>query len=829
MEPDTWARVRALFETALDLGSERREEFLARECGAEPEILREVRAMLQADADDRTATPLIDGQPGEPAGGDLTGAVIGGFEVVRQIGAGGMGVVYEARQLRPQRKVALKALAVDFPSERARRRFEDEADILARLRHAAIAQVLEAGCARVDGREVPWFAMELVEEPRTIDRWVREQGLDPREVATLFMTVCDAVHYAHQRGVIHRDLKPANVLVDRHGQPKVIDFGIARLTDRDALARYTRTGEILGTLAYMSPERLERGEGGGEVAADVYALGVILYELLAGRSPFALGEVPPARAMEMLRAADPPPPSRANAAVPLELDWITTKATAREPGRRYASAAELAGDLVRYARHEALIAGPPSTAYRLRKLAWRHRVLLGVAGAGVLAVSIGFVIALAGWGRVAAAERLLSRKAAVLTEVNRFQQDILKGAYGSEKGRELKLADVVDKAAAAVDRRRFSDPIVEVNVRNSVGVSFLGLGRLQEAEQQFQKARALLDEHDYDPHEDWSITLRVNLAQAYQGLGKLDAAERELRTALADNLAVYGAGHNEVAISRSNLAGVLVKRAAFAEALDLATLAQASFERIHGEHSEQSINACAMIAQVLSGMGREQEAEQGFARARALAERHLPSDHPARLGVLDGYLGTLFRRQRYAEHVPLALELAETRERLHGPTHPSTLNAWRNLASGQVGLGQHADAEATLRRVAAAWEEQGVRDGFEYIANQQNLTVAIRRQGRAAEAEALARAQRELAARSLPKDHWLLGVVTKEQGACLRELGRFAEAEPLLLAAHELLERVVSAKDARTQKVVTELVALYEAWQRPKEAERWQARLAPAR
>jgi tetratricopeptide (TPR) repeat protein len=829
MQPETWVRIRAVFERALEVEPAEREAFLAAACGGTPDVLAEVRAMLAADSDGDHKTSLLEAEPGAILAADLTGANVGGYEVVRRIGAGGMGTVYEARQQRPQRTVALKALAAGFPSARARRRFEDEAEILARLRHPAIAQVLAAGSARIGGADVPWFAMEMVEEPRTIDRFVRERGLDARAIAALFTTVCEAVHYAHQRGVIHRDLKPGNVLVDRQGQVKVIDFGIARLTDRDALARYTRTGEILGTLAYMSPERLEGGDADDDTAADVYALGVMLYELLAGSAPFQLDSLPPVRAMELLRAADPPPLARKNTAVPHELEWITAKAMAREPSRRYASAAELARELVRFAKHEPLAAGPPSTAYRLRKLAWRHRLLLGVAAAAFVAVSVGLVIALLGWRRVAQAEQLATRKAAVLTEVNRFQQDILKGAYGSAKGRDVRLADVVDEAAAALAQRRFTDPIIEINARNSIGISYLGLGRLAEAEQQFLRARALLDEHGFDLHSGWDMPVRSNLAQVYDDLGKLELAEREFRTVLADNLAVYGPEHNDVAVAQSNLAHMLIKRAAFAEALPLVTQMRTSFERTHGAQSVEAINARGMLAQVLAGLGRAQEAERAYAEVWTQATQHLEPDHPARLGLLNGYAGFLYKCKRFADQVPLAEELAAARERTGGPTHPATLNAWSNLAAGQAELGRLADAEATLRRVTAAWEQLDVRAGFDYIVNQQNLTVVIRRQGRTAEAEALARAQRVNAAKSLPKDHWLLGVVTKEHGACLRELGRHAEAEPLLLEAHALLARVVGANDQRTQKVVTELVALYEAWQRPQDATVWRTRLAPAK
>lgn len=826
LKPETWTRVRALFEAALELLPEQRDELLARECGGEPEVAREVRAMLRADAGSPRATPMVEAEPGQAlASRNFVGATIGGFRVVRQIGAGGMGVVYEAHQERPQRIVALKALAVRFPSERARSRFEDEADILARLRHPAIAQVLAAGSTRDADGDVPWFALELVEQPRPIDRWVRDQRLDVRAIVALFGTVCGAVHYAHQRGVIHRDLKPANVLVDRHGQPKVIDFGIARLLDRDAKARCTRTGEILGTLAYMSPERLERDDAGDDTAADVYALGVILYELLAGCPPFALGDLPPARAMEVLRAADAVPPSRRNPAVPVDLDWITLQAMARERSRRYASVAELAQDLQRYSRHEPVTAGAPSATYRLRKLAWRHRLLLGVATVLIAAVSIGFVVAMLGWRRVEAAERAASRRAEVLTAVNRFHEDVLGGASAKAPGKEVKLADVVAQVAARLENKQFAEPIVEIGLRTAMGKSCLGLGLLQDAERHLLRARALLDAHGHDPHESWGALVANNLALVYEDLGKLELAERELRISLADRIRLFGAGHRDVAIGQSNLAGLLLKRAVHAEALELATQAQRTFARGEGERSAEAINASVVIASALAGLGRADEAERTFAAACELADQYLHEDHPARLGALTTHASFLYTRRQFESALPLFEEVAAARERAFGPAHPTTLRSFSSLAATQGELGQHAAAEATFRRMLAAWRAIGVEDGYDYVGTAQSLTRVVRLQGRAEEAEGMARQLRATAAKSLPEGHWLTGVVTKEHGGCLADLGRKEQAEAALLSAHGMLERAVGARDWRTQKVVGELVALYQAWSRPADAERWQAQM----
>ncbi|HLU39959.1 MAG TPA: serine/threonine-protein kinase [Planctomycetota bacterium] len=824
MNAERWTRVRELFYAALDLAPDQRDAFVARACGGDSELSAEVRALLRADADDGPDVPSFAAPP-VPA--DLTGSTLAGFRVVRRIGTGGMGAVFEARQERPQRTVALKTLAVRFPSERARRRFEDEAEIVGRLRHPAIAQVLAAGTARAGDDDVPWFAMELVEEPRAIDLYVREEQLDLRAILALFAGVCDAVHYAHQHGVIHRDLKPANVLVDRHGRVKLIDFGIARLVDRDAVARCTRTGEILGTLAYMSPERLLHADRGDDVPSDVYALGVMLYELVAGRSPFALDTLPPARVVETLCAADPPPPSRVAPRVPVELDWITAKAMAREPRRRYASAAELAHDLERFARHDVVVAGPPSPTYRLRKLAWRHRVLLGAAALAFVAVTVGLVIALLGWQRVAAAEQAAQRRADLLAEVNRFQEDILFGAQDTEKGSDVRLVDAIDRVVAALEGKRFSAPVVEIGLRRSAGASYLAVGRLQDAERQLLRARVLLEQHagEIDRRDGWDVLVSNDLSLVYDKQGRHEESEREARRALAEKLALYGPDSLAVAAAHSNLAVMLVEREAWEEALAFATAAHATFARAHGEGNHRTIHALTLRATILAGMRQDAEADEVLDRAQALADRNLHPDHPARLEVLGARAQFLHRRRRLPECVRVQEELAAARERVQGPNHPATLSAWCTLAAQLYELERFADAEAACRRAIAGWETIGVRGGFDYLATRQNLIGALRRQGRAADAEPIAREQRSLASATLPAGHWLLGVVTKEHGACLRELGRFAEAEPLLLHAHGLLAEAVGPSDRRTQRVVTELVALYEAWPDATRAAEWRARL----
>ncbi|MCC6672665.1 MAG: serine/threonine protein kinase [Planctomycetes bacterium] len=825
MDTERFAALRRVFDAALDHAADARAGFVRASCGGDAALAEEVLALLDADTKASATVALVDA-PGQvlAAVHDLVGQDLAGFRILRRIGSGGMGTVYEARQERPSRLVAFKTLAVSLTSERARRRLEDEAEILARLRHPGIAQVLEAGTFQLGADRVPWFAMELVEDPRPIDRHVREAGSDARAIARLLVAVCAAVHSAHQRGVIHRDLKPANILVDRHGQPKVIDFGIARVVGA-ATARTTRTGEILGTLAYMSPERLEQGQG-EDTASDVYALGVVLYELLAGRPPFPIDGLPPARAIDVLRASEPVPPSRAGGpvAVPRELDWITLRAIARLPAERYASVAELAQDLERFLGDEPVAAGPPSATYRLRKLARRHRLALGAAAAVFLAVVAGAVVAAVGWSRVAEAERSARREADTLAQVNAFQERILRGAYSHVKGRDVRLADVVDAAAADLRDEPFADPAVEIGYRLSLGISFLGLGMLDRAEQEFLRARARIAADGAARHDAAAIAIGNNLGLLYEDLGRLDAAEAELRDSLARRVVRYGAQHRETALARHNLASVLLKRGATEEALALATEAAGVLQRASGAASAEAISALTSKAMALAAAGRMDEADAAFAAAHAAAEQHLHPDHPGRLATASSRAAHLRRRGRLEEFVRVTESIVAARERVLGPAHPQTLVALNNLAVAHMDRAEYPAAEATLRRIQAAREAAGIVDGFEYIATGQNLTVSVRRQGRAVDAEALASALRGKAERSLPSGNWLRGVVLKEHGACLRELRRHAEAEPSLLQAHAILSAAVGSADARTQKVVDELVLLYEATGRPAEAAQWAAR-----
>ncbi len=402
-QPGASDRIEALFHEAADLPPEEQRTFLDAACQNAPELRAAVEKLLADDArlraGDGEATfldsPVVRSRP--PAA-DQSALVtrpslpprIGRYRILGLLGEGGMGAVYEAEQDSPHRAVALKVIRPGFLAPAFLRRFAHEVEILGRLHHPGIAQIYEAGVAE-DGQ--PFFAMEYI-RGLPLGEYARLRALTVRARVELLARVCDAAQHAHDQGVVHRDLKPANILVDEGGQPKVLDFGVARATDADLLtgAGLTRTGQLLGTPNYMSPEQVTGDPAAIDHRADVYALGVILFELLAHALPYQLTNRPLAEAARLVLEQDAPRLGSINPELRGEVETIVGKALEKDRARRYASAADLAADLRRWLAHEPILARPPSALYYLRKFARRHTALVGGVLAAFAALLVGTVV-----------------------------------------------------------------------------------------------------------------------------------------------------------------------------------------------------------------------------------------------------------------------------------------------------------------------------------------------------------------------------------------------------------------------------------------------------
>jgi len=419
---DRYERAMSIFDELCDLPRDQRQKALEKACGDDHALKRDVLALLDSDNDSddqigETSSNQLDGWAAEFVGVDAVdieaSGQIGGYRIVRKIGEGGMGVIYEAEQESPRRRVALKLLRPGLLAPDTLRRFKNEAQVLGRLQHPGIAHVYESGVVRVNNHKQPYLAMEFIDGER-ITTYADQKKLDTRQRLALMVRVCDAVHHAHQKSVIHRDLKPANILVlapestasseaaasgtashtfESIGHPKVLDFGIARVTDADvqAVTMQTDPGQIVGTLAYMSPEQVIGDSTNIDTRSDVYALGVVLYQLLTDQLPLDLSRRSMAEAARIIRDDDPTPAGVIDKTLRGDVETILSKALEKNPEQRYDSAAQLAADIRRYLQDEPIVARPATTIYQIRKFARRNKAIVGGAMMTLLALIIGLI------------------------------------------------------------------------------------------------------------------------------------------------------------------------------------------------------------------------------------------------------------------------------------------------------------------------------------------------------------------------------------------------------------------------------------------------------
>ena len=384
MTTDRWQDVRDIFEQALDQPEGDRGTFVAEACGGDADLERDVLSLLEHDRRAEAGfmrAPALDPSAchAETADGadSLIETRIGRFHIRAVIASGGMGTVYEAEQEDPRRIVALKVMRPGMLPSYALRHFRREAQILAMLRHAHIAQVYEAGTHRLehlDGRTVPYFVMEYVPGAQRLTQYAETHDLDTAQRIELFTKACDAIHHGHQKGVIHRDLKPANILVDESGTVKVIDFGVARATDSDiALTTIEAdTGRLVGTLQYMSPEQCQANPLEIDTRSDVYSLGVVLYELLCSELPYEVTGTSVPVAARTICELEPARPSSIDRKLRGDLEIILLKALEKDREKRYQSPADLARDLRHYVHGEPIEASPPTTWFRVFRWTRRH-------------------------------------------------------------------------------------------------------------------------------------------------------------------------------------------------------------------------------------------------------------------------------------------------------------------------------------------------------------------------------------------------------------------------------------------------------------------------
>jgi hypothetical protein len=434
-----WRRTKAIVGDALELPSAQRASFVESSCQGDESLRGEVVALLRSyetagDALNDAGVPALTLSEALAAVPVAEGAMVGRYRIGANIGTGGMGAVFEAFDTALQRPVAIKLLSVGLSSAAARRRFEAEASTLARLDHPNVARVYEAGVQQAPGQplSLPFFAMELIDGARTLDAYVRATNPDLRTLLALFATICDAVHHGHQKGVLHRDIKPANILINNQGVPKVIDFGVARLADANQQASHARTntqaGDLVGTPAYLPPEAFEKGMHAVDIRADVYALGITLYELLARAPAFGHAHMTPATARSIIRGKPPKVLGTIRADCKGDVETVVAKAIAHETADRYQSVEQFAADLRHILAYEPVLARRASVARQATLFAKRNKLLVGVALTVAVALAVGAGGLAVGLTKSRASERRALEEATRARHVSDFLTQMVRSA-----------------------------------------------------------------------------------------------------------------------------------------------------------------------------------------------------------------------------------------------------------------------------------------------------------------------------------------------------------------------------------------------------------------
>ncbi|HEY0777184.1 MAG TPA: serine/threonine-protein kinase, partial [Gemmatirosa sp.] len=673
----------------------------------------------------------------QPTVGPDAGAAplwIGPYRVLRVLGEGGMGVVYEAEQTTPiHRRVALKVVRAEVTSREVIARFAAERQALAVMTHEAIAKVLDAGASDTGQ---PYFVMELVRGV-PITEYCDARKLSTRERIALFVPVCQAVQHAHQKGVIHRDLKPSNVLVaetDAGPAPKVIDFGIAKAVDRQLTERtlVTQFGQAMGTPAYMSPEQAEMSGLDVDTRTDVYSLGVMLYELLVGRLPVDPAEVGVFGFLARLamRATDPPAPSAkydtlAGDRVALatlrhtdpttlrrqlrgDLDWIVMKAIEADRNLRYETANGLALDLARHLADEPVQARPPTAAYRARKFVRRNTAGVVAAGAIVAAVAAGSVAATAGLVRARRAAAQAREEAATAQQVSAFLTGLFKVSDPNRaRGASITARAILDSGARKVATDLAGQPLVQARLMNTIGDVYAELGLYPEAEQLLDGSLVARRRSGAAPG-DLAETL-TSLGSVYGLQGRSAQAESTLRTAVG--LAEAGGAPDTARTVHAlrALSRVYLEQGRYATADTLTRRMIALLERSAGPDSPGVAEATVNLAISQAEQGRPADAEVLFRRAVAIREAETRAHAggapgPALGRAVSNLGGAVYEQGRLPEAEALYRRALAIDSTVFGPAHPTVARDLSNLANVRDNRGAHEEAIALYGRAIAIWE-----------------------------------------------------------------------------------------------------------------------------
>ena len=788
------------------------------------------------------ATPALD-RFGEKPGGRIDR-----YQLLRVLGEGGMGIVYLAQQDEPvKRQVALKVIKPGMDSKRVLARFEAEKQALALMDHPHIARVIDAGLT-LSAR--PYFVMEHV-KGIPVTEYCDTHKLTVEERLHLFLHVCEAVQHAHQKGIIHRDLKPSNILVSMDGNkaiPKIIDFGVARAIGQQLTEKtlYTEQGQLIGTPEYMSPEQADLNNQDIDTRADIYSLGAMLYELLAGVSPFdphTFHEAGIEHIRKVICEQEPKTPSTTLSKTSVEklsesarrrgtnagalqrrlqgdLDWITLKAMEKDRTRRYASTGELAADIRRHLSHEPVLASPPSTIYRLSKFVRRHKGL--VAGTFiVLAVSlIGTTVSI-----------LFAIGQARARDEAQAVADFLKnGVLASvdparAMGREVTVRYVLDAATENLEGKFEDNLLVEASIRHTLGITYLKLWKYEAAEPHLARALEIRQEQLGEQNTHTLSSLK-HLCALYRYQSRYNESEMLLVKGLERGRRVLDEEDPMMLDFMFNLGAVYRRQGRYDKSEALCVKALELGRRVLGEEDPKTLTAMWSLAYTYAYQGQYEKAEAMHLKAWEISKRVLGEEHPQTISHMY-ILAFQYRLEgRYDEAEALLNKNLEIkRRRYHDEENPAILRPMNQLARVYMAQGRLVEAEPLLLKALEGRRREIGEKHENTLASMNGLAMLYANQGRYDEAEPLFIKALETSQRELGDDHPETLTAMNGLGVLYTKQKQYDQAEPLLIEALEGRRLRLGDTHPHTLEWWHNLIELYEAWGKPEQADEWRAKL----